>query len=245
MPRRVRLAITGSLFLALFSGCGLTATETDTLLPPNVQMALPTPLDRGLLYGEPCSPPCWEGITPAVSSGEDVVRVMEDLLADGSIEDYTKESEKYYRAEFALGGTVEIRLDERFVSEIWLAYHGIKSFRVSQVIERLGEPEAFAPYSRFDRAEDSRPCDAWDDGIYRSSPGPGYLLYPSQGVTVAVLIADGYEGCVCAEMCTAMFIYYPPMSLDDALEAGNTTAFNRWDWDREDVVPWHGFGCDY
>ena len=37
----------------------------------------PPPVDTSLLTGEPCEPPCWEGLTPGVSTEEDVAEFME------------------------------------------------------------------------------------------------------------------------------------------------------------------------
>jgi hypothetical protein len=36
----------------------------------------PPPLDTSLLTGEPCEPPCWQGLTPGESTEEDVAEFM-------------------------------------------------------------------------------------------------------------------------------------------------------------------------
>jgi hypothetical protein len=204
-----------------------------------MESATDSAIDRGLLYGEPCAPPCWEGITPGVSSKEDVLRILDQLESDGGIESYTVWN---FRAEGRFG-TVYIGFDDdEHVDGIRL--HPWFDYRVKQVIDQFGEPEAYASPSRLER-EDC-PCQNWDDEIYERAPsGGGYLLYPSQGVTVRIRIAEGYTGCVCSEMETAVLYYYVPRSLADALEEGRTPAFDWADWSSADLVQWHGYGSGY
>jgi hypothetical protein len=45
----------------------------------------PPPVDRSLLTGEPCQPPCWQGLTPGVSTQEEV----EEFLRTSELVDQT------------------------------------------------------------------------------------------------------------------------------------------------------------
>ncbi|HUW14593.1 MAG TPA: hypothetical protein VM537_33040, partial [Anaerolineae bacterium] len=54
------LVVLGVLILGLCVGCGEP----------------PPPVDTSLLTGEPCEPPCWQGLTPGESTEEDVAEFM-------------------------------------------------------------------------------------------------------------------------------------------------------------------------
>jgi hypothetical protein len=57
--RRTTLLFLGLWMMTLCGGCGE-----------------PPPLDMSLLTGEPCEPPCWQGLTPGESTEEDVAEFM-------------------------------------------------------------------------------------------------------------------------------------------------------------------------
>jgi hypothetical protein len=229
------------------SGCNAVKSQDTTAQPtlkPHQGLSPPQPtvIDRGLLHGEPCNPPCWEGITPGISSKEDVVHIFDQLQLEGRIISYTLWN---YRAEWASGATY-VTFDGEHVGDLQIHYDYLRGFdyRVKQIIERFGEPEAYAVFTDFER--DNCPCDNWDDfEIYAHPSSSGYFLYPSQGVTVLVKIPDGYTGCVCPEMKTAAFYYYQPRSLTNALQESNSPAFGWADWSGEHIVTWHGYGPGY
>jgi len=56
---RTTLLLVGLWMIILSGGCGE-----------------PPPLDMSLLTGEPCEPPCWQGLTPGESTEEDVAEFM-------------------------------------------------------------------------------------------------------------------------------------------------------------------------
>jgi hypothetical protein len=139
---------------------------------------------------------------------------------------------------------VTVALVGGVVSEVTISHHRI-NYRVGQIIERFGEPEAYAPSSGVVR-EDSSCEKEWDNSRYDAYPSSaGYLLYPSQGVTVLVLIPDGYKGCLYPEMWTSQFWYFRPRSLTDALQEEQSVALAHYDWSNEDLAPWIGYGAGY
>ena len=154
----------------------------------------------------------------------------------------------YYEAGLssALSGSkVYVILHSGYVDYIKVVYD-LREFdyRVKQVIERFGEPEAYVPFSHSQR--EICPCAEWDDSRAYTQPStPGYLLYPSQGLTFGVAIADGYKGCLCPEMRISTLYYYQPRSLTKALqkEPGPVIRMNKYS--QEDIVRWHGYGPGY
>ena len=64
-------------------------TKTPTIQPTSTPAPTPTPIGwpataEAVLFGdEPCAPPCWQGITPGVSTEEDVLRILEQLKTAG------------------------------------------------------------------------------------------------------------------------------------------------------------------
>lgn len=225
-------------------GCNSATPMRPTVQPSRPPLPLPTAIDRGLIYGTPCNPPCWEGITPGITSTDEMVRIFEQLEAEGRIKSYWKLTGPFYLAEFPSGGTVDVLVGDGYVHSLSVSYMGAFDYRVRQVIERFGEPEAYAVYSNLSRQD--HPCETWDESdVYTHPSGGGYLLYPSQGVTVRIRIPDGYTGCVCPAVETAVFHYYQPRSLTDALQEGASPAFDGLDWNSEHLVQWHGYGCGY
>jgi len=223
---------------------GMSATS---VVRPTSQSPIPTVIDRGLLYGEPCAPPCWEGITPRVSTEAAVVRSLIRLKAEGRIEKYSRGPVSYLVIPPGpAGGSITIFLSEDgFVSSISLGYWGTDNLRVKRLIDRYGEPEAVVLYYEFER---SAPCSCgdWDDQLYNSAPpSNALLLYPSHGMSVGVIVPNAYLGCICPEMMTLGFSYYQPITIEEALQSGRTPVFLMADLDAEDLSKWHGYGSGY
>jgi hypothetical protein len=75
----VRVSITKiplGVLLIVLSGCRCAETLPSQFLP-SVQD--PAGVDRSLLTGEPCEPPCWQGLVPGESTTGDVLATLEDL----------------------------------------------------------------------------------------------------------------------------------------------------------------------
>lgn len=70
------LAVASIAFTACRSQCA-----SSPYVPPQVEES--NVLDRSLVTGEPCSPPCWQGIVPGVSTVDDAI---ETLLSDRSVD---------------------------------------------------------------------------------------------------------------------------------------------------------------
>ena len=193
---------------------------------------------------EACAPPCWKGIVPGGTSADQVVRILDDLLSEGEIEGYLKLADAHYRAELPSDVAVNIGLCDGQVSHLRMNYRGPYGPRLYQVIERFGEPEALGP-SRGLTWTGACPRDGWDDRLYNTAPSTGiYLLYPSEGVTVRLMVPTGYSGRVCPLMRVVVLIFYPPRSLEQVLQEEGSVAFDGADWNQNDLIPWPGYGMD-
>ena len=235
-------------FILGSGGCKSAAKATPIAQSPvpTWPIPLPTIMDRGLLYGEPCDPPCWEDITPGISSESDVIEALERLEEEGRIKSYARTSDTHYWALFPSGDTLNIGFVDGIVSILALGYNRLTfDYRVKQVIECFGEPEAYGGYSNF--ARDSCPCDDWDDSeIYNTYlDDAGYLLYPSRGVAVFVGIPNDYLGCVCPEMYASPIYYFSPVSLADIIQENDDSTPGILTWDKENIIQWHGYGPGY
>jgi len=190
-------------------GAPIQPTHTPTARPtstPTIQpTSTPTPVGwpatmEAVLFGdEPCTPRCWQGITPGVSTEEDVLRILERLKTVGVVEDYDRLSpgSSTYWVHPVGVGKVEIRLEDGRVKLIEGLYLRI-GYRAEQAIENFGEPEAVVPYYRMN---DRFSCEEWHDFIATTEPpSPSWLLCPAQGITL--ILDTPAPGVICPQMFT-------------------------------------------
>lgn len=57
--------------------------------PAPTSTPVPTVVNRGLAWGVPCEPPCWEGLTPGVSTTDEVIRLLRELKQSGRVEAFS------------------------------------------------------------------------------------------------------------------------------------------------------------
>jgi len=199
---------------------------------------------EAVLFGdEPCAPRCWRGITPGVSTEEDVLRILERLKIVGVVEDYDRPSSPgdFTHWVYLVGvDKVTIRLEDDRVEFIEGFYLHI-GYRIEQAIESLGEPEAVVPYYRMN---DRFSCEEWNDFIATTvPPSPSWLLYPAQGITL--VLDTPAPGVICPQMFISGFLYYQPRSLAKALDEDGSPVFGFNITSQEDLVEWHGYGQGY
>jgi hypothetical protein len=85
---RLTIAV-GVSWLLLASGAlsSCQSQTCDTAFPKYPRITDTAKLDRSLTTGEPCMPPCWQGLVPGESTEEDVMAVLETapFVEGGSI----------------------------------------------------------------------------------------------------------------------------------------------------------------
>jgi len=172
----VRASKRGSQIMGLERSLAVLVSLVLLILGLCVGCGEPPPLDMSLLTGEPCEPPCWQGLTPGESTEEDVA---EFIRATGFVDTRT-----IYRGRLTRRGEVV------GVSIQWRSTAGVggrsNSFHIEggvlkdiiispdydltlqRLFERYGPPEKYrAILQGFERQ--------WVDVI---------LFYPTHGFTV-------------------------------------------------------------
>lgn len=187
---------------------------------------------KGLLFGEPCGPPCWQGLVPGTSTQEDVLEFMTSSYYVGD----------HYRDEYA-GRTVirwqstqsgrsnqtwnafSFKDDVLIVIRTYLDY----DFTLEQLLQGYGPPEKF-------RAN-------WEGGS--SVIADVTLFYPQLGIAPQLELrpsdAGGYE--LRSETKVIRAWYFAPTSLDGLFDLAGAVPFPDKREDAEIVLQdWQGYG---
>lgn len=151
-----------ALFCLLIQACSTSLTP------------VPDVADMSLLTGEPCKPPCWQELTPGVSSMQDVLDFVEKSpLIAGNYEP-VKQANVYlgwwWMGEAQSNGRINyFDFASGLLSSIEI--HPNTDIMLVRILETYGPPEKFT---------------AWKN-LYDNSGVPGYnleLLYPEWGLVI-------------------------------------------------------------
>lgn len=189
------------------------------------------PVDTSLLTGQPCGPPCWQGLVPGVSTLGDVSQF---IAASGYVGDH-------YRGTYA--GRTIIRWQSRLwgrSSRTWNAFsirdesliairiHLDYELTLEQLLEEYGHPERFRAY--------------WAG--WSSAYALVNLYYPSHGFTAQLEVApsDGHHDLQPQSRVTRVW-YFAPTTLDGLLNLAGVVPFPDDPEDADTVLQdWHGYG---
>jgi len=164
---RTVLLCVGVLMVAMSAGCGEP----------------PPPVDTSLLTGEPCEPPCWQGLTPGESTEEDVAEFMKATrfvdtrsVRRGSYTRLTLSGEEvtgviiYWRSSGGLSPCNDFSIEEGVLTDLTICpYPGVT---LGRLIDRYGPPEKYVSHlSGYERQ--------WVDVT---------LYYPTHGFTVYLML---------------------------------------------------------
>ncbi len=247
--RLVLVSVLG-LASACWSQPGTLSTNTSVSITPSSTLSVPTitpvptVIDRGLAYGEPCKPPCWEGLLPGISTREDVSKTMGNLQQHGEISSFDcgQVGCTVSRSlDSAGGGTVIIKIENDVVEQIWGFRIGF-SFTAEQLINLMGEPTAvYSAYSNQDCT-----CDYTDPNPMTHTSV--HFLYPEQGAWFYSHPPLSQSGCICRNAKIIRFRYFAPMSVSDTLDflgSQECCVPDLGEIRETDLVEWHGFGSGY
>lgn len=128
----------GSVFVV---GCG-----SGRLDPAPTIRASPWSWQRGWLVGRPCAPPCWEGITPGKTSGEEALQLLNkmafvrDVKFDRLIGQSDRGQIQWDLKNGFPGGMIVFDTTQSGepVTGIQITYS--ETFKLSEIIDRFGEP---------------------------------------------------------------------------------------------------------
>ena len=114
-----------------------------------------TPVDRSLLTGDPCEPPCWQGLTPGESTLEDV---NEFMRTSGFVSPLT-----VHRSALRIAGGERVGLSIWWQSNVWgaggsnnfdihggvldsITIHPHYDVTLGRLINRYGPPEKYVAF---------------------------------------------------------------------------------------------------
>jgi|WetSurMetagenome_2_1015567.scaffolds.fasta_scaffold09299_7 hypothetical protein len=253
MKTKMIMVKLGVGLLVLVTACSTAQSPSPRPEEPEgvLYTPVPTVVEPGLAYSEPCQPPCWRGIIPGKTTKQEAARAIEQLRSSGWAS-YIEEGPKGYAIQplpDTPSGSIGLLFENDVVSKIagGVAFY----YPIGNMIKQLGVPEATYRAGRNQGAKE-RTCTDWEPPDYSASPVqsvPVQLLYPQQGLYFLALVPISGFGLICPEMKIVSFCYYPPLSLQDALN--NNYLANLCGLDglkgvaEEDLVKWHGYGSGY
>ncbi len=195
-------------------------------------------MDSGLLTGKPCRVPCWNGLTPGVSTASDVDRFVQGL----SLKTWPARDTLVYDTGCRLvkiadkPGTpvnafVDMHVDNGKLVYIESVHDHMPSLQ--QIVDHLGPPEYF-------------------EALHVIGPdGEAYMLdiyYPQQGVVFGVFVNLKDLGFIRPEMLVSGIEYYEPGDLFSyflaryACSLGEEGAASNAPIHMAMIQPWSGFG---
>lgn len=194
--------------------------------------ALGGPVDGSLLSGDPCEPPCWQGLVPGVST----VQEVEDVLAASEyVKQDSVERERWggfstiwweSTTSWASGSgrnAAVIQGEMLQVLALCLDYE----LALEDIVERYGTPEKL-----------------W---VTRTSLGGAEvavrLYYPGEGLIVALVLqpSNGYYE---LEPGSKVIVvrYFAPTSLEGLIDLGESVPFPPREYMDTDLADWRGYG---
>ncbi len=217
-----------ALFVALFMMLiTLTGCATNTL-----------GIDSGLFTGKPCKAPCWNGLTPGVSTSKDVDQFIQGL----SIKKWPDKDSIVYptgckmvqivdRPGNPVNAFVNMNVDNGKLTYIQSVHDDLPSLQ--QIVNHWGPPEYF-------------------EALHVIGPdGEGYgltIYYPKQGVVFRVSVDLKDLGFIKPDMVVSDIQYFEPGDLLSyflahySCDVGQEGAKSYAQIHIANIQPWSGFG---
>jgi hypothetical protein len=131
--------------------------------PAPTRTLIPTVVEPGLAYGQPCKPPCFWGLTPGQSTSEDIPQAAEAIRVSKWAAQVDEDS-----------ASLVVHLSPFSMDEIWVdtengvvrTISGVLLFdyTVGDMVRQFGPPEGVYPVIKGSMREDSCPK---QKGAYR------------------------------------------------------------------------------
>ncbi len=255
----VAALIIGAFSIVVTQSCGLRDIRTG--LPPTPRLEPPPPtsaLVGRMLQGTPCLPPCWEGITPGVSTMDEARQVMQRLRKTKQITSAEcSETESDCTVIDKYGTSVVLSGDNGKIQYIrgeaqGDVYGGSLNVDAQKIVDFLGEPSWVVSAADPTRSV-SCACDPvhakirYYQGGYNSFPLGVALLYPNHGAVFTFEVAPEDWGCICPYMRLVGFQYFTPVSsvaeyLDVWTKYNPYRSGPKEDPKEDGSAQWRGFG---
>ncbi len=252
MKTILRVTLVCTLLVMFLPACaGTRVSPTYTPIPMSTPE--PTLVEPGLAYGEPCKPPCWRGMIPGKTTKQEADRALEQIRASGWASEVVSSSTGFGVQPSALpspGGVVLGSFEHDVLTRIRSTVNFY--YPIGTLIKQLGEPEVIHTRVGGNPGAKRYSCAGWTPPDYSAAPVPSFpadVLYPQQGLYFLVLVPDSKAGYICPEMKIVAFCYYPPLSLQEALNKDYVANLCNIDalkgLTEQKLVKWHGFGSGY
>ena len=195
-------------------------------------------IDSGLFTDKPCKAPCWNSLTPGVSTAKDVDQFIQgrDMKQWPTMRTYAYETgckmvqiaDKTFLTAHAV---ISMNVDNGRLTYIQSAHENMPSLQ--QIVDHLGPPEYF-------------------EALHVIGPdGEGYMLtiyYPKQGVVFDVSVDLKDLGFIKPDMVVSDIQYFEPGDLLSyflarySCDVGQEGAESNAQREIANIQPWSGFG---
>jgi hypothetical protein len=234
-----------SIFL-LLSCCGPRNSKFKNTVPSDITPNPIATFSISNLIAEKnnCSSTCWENIAIGFSTDEDVKNQLSRLVNEHIISRYWKTGNSYM-ADFSKGGSgnLVINITNMKVDEIIVDDPSYDNYRLNDIIQGLGPPEAFIGKPEFVSNEVN--CANWDEKKYESPSIYPQVIYPTKGIAVTISVPSDYIGCILPQMKFGPVYYFTQTTLSDLVNTSQNPLTRQLNISPETVIQWHGYGTGY
>jgi hypothetical protein len=197
---------------------------------------VPVSVNRGLLTGEPCAPPCWQGLTPGVSTEQELVAVLE---ASGQVDPRSLHQESggcgqltYWRTRHPFanlstlsGWTTNYACTSHTVLKVVMEYLSYE-VNLEQLLEIYGPPDVFS---------------AQPAGIPERPYVEVNLYYPARGLVCQLELSD-HEEALRPETRVVRAWYFAPTSFESLGNPASGVPFPPAEYAADVLQEWQGYG---
>jgi hypothetical protein len=243
MKRLLLLGTLLSILLLAVAACQPVNTPTPSMYAP-----VPTVVEPGLAYGQPCSPPCWQGLTSGKSTSADVAKTIDQVKASGwakSVVLYPGGGFSAYPSPVTIDGSIHVYVESGVVS--YTFGNLLFDYSIGELVHQVGEPENLYSIYRVKQAPTTS-C-AEQDFEHAASTAPVVILHPTRGMIFTTSAPITALGLICPEMEINAFCYYTPLPIQEALKDDYVAKQCGFEGlksvTEEDLIEWRGFGSIY
>jgi len=192
---------------------------------------------QGLLTGEPCEPPCWEGLTPGQSTEQEFAALLDasEQVDHGSVRresggcgelTYWRNRVPFASLSTRSGWTSNYACTSHKVLKVVMEYLPYE-VRMEQLFDNYGPPDAL-------RAQPA--------GIPERPYVEVSLYYPARGLMCQLELADADEP-LKAETRVIRAWYFAPTSLESLANPGSGVPFPPAEYAADVLQEWPGYGA--
>jgi len=214
-----------------------------TALPLCVALAVvcgcspkPVSVQTGLLTGEPCAPPCWQGLTPGQSTEQELAVVLDtsEQVDPRSLRQesggcgqltYWRNRDPFPSLSTQSGWTTNYACTSHKVLKVVMEYLGYE-VRLEQLLENYGPPDAL-------RAQPA--------GVPERPYVEVSLYYPARGLMCQLELSDQDEP-LRPETRVIRAWYFAPTTLESLANPGSGVPFPPAEYAADALQEWQGYG---